>query len=168
MKTGLCDRDDEPNNNLRCTQTEEKLTTLGPIHSHYHAAIDVDTVCKLFLQKHPRRMEAVSLLLLIDFMYVQWTCYTGVLFHINGLHVLYKIVYSCTLSWLNNSIRTYNIKMPKIQWEFFPQCNPPFQTPAYGPGLVTRERSSSPQCEREVTKCTCPQTTRLQELSFSC
>ena len=50
------------NNYLRCTQTEERLTALGLIHSHYHADIDVDTVCKLFLQKHPRRMEAASLL----------------------------------------------------------------------------------------------------------
>ena len=62
MKTGPCDRDDEPYNNLRCTQTEERLTALGLIHSHYHADIDVDTVCKLFLQKHPCRMEAASLL----------------------------------------------------------------------------------------------------------
>ena len=45
MKTGPCNRDDEPNNNLRCTQTEERLTALGPIHSHYHAGIDVDTAC---------------------------------------------------------------------------------------------------------------------------
>ena len=58
MKTGPCDHDDEPNNNLRWTQTEERLTALGLIHSHYHAGIDGDTVCKLFLQKHPCRMEA--------------------------------------------------------------------------------------------------------------
>ena len=62
MKTGPCDRDDEPNDNLRCTQTEERLTALGPIHSHYHADIDVDTVCKLFLQKHSCRIEPASLL----------------------------------------------------------------------------------------------------------
>ena len=58
MKTGPCDCDDEPNNNLRCTQTEERLTALGLIHSHYHAGIDVDTVCKLFLQKYPCKIEA--------------------------------------------------------------------------------------------------------------
>ena len=60
MKTGPCDRDDEPYNNLRCTQTEERLTALGLIHLHNHADIDVDTVCKLSLQKHPRRVEAAS------------------------------------------------------------------------------------------------------------
>jgi len=47
---------------LRCTQKEERLTALGLVHTHYHAAIDVDTVCKIFIHKHPRRMEAASLL----------------------------------------------------------------------------------------------------------
>lgn len=50
------------NNYLRCTQKEERLTALGLVHTHYHAAIDVDTVCKIFIRKHPRRMEAASLL----------------------------------------------------------------------------------------------------------
>ena len=49
MKTGPCNRDDEPNNNLRCTQTKERFTALELTHSHYHADIDVHTVCKLFL-----------------------------------------------------------------------------------------------------------------------
>ena len=62
MKTGPCDPDDEPNNYLRCTQSEERLAALGLIHSHYYAGIDVDTVCKLFSQKHPHRMEAAGLL----------------------------------------------------------------------------------------------------------
>ena len=54
--------DGEPNNYLRCSQTEERLTVLGLIHSHYHAGIDVDTVCELFLQKHPCKMEPADLL----------------------------------------------------------------------------------------------------------
>ena len=40
----------------------ERLSALGLIHTHYHVAIDVDTVCKIFIRKHPRRMEAASLL----------------------------------------------------------------------------------------------------------
>jgi len=27
--------------------------------------------------------------------------------------------------------------MAKIQWDFFPQCNPPFQNPEYGPDVPT-------------------------------
>ena len=46
---------------MRCTQKEERLSALGLIHTHYHVAIDVDTVCKIFIRKHPRRMEATSL-----------------------------------------------------------------------------------------------------------
>ena len=33
--------------------TEVSLITLAQIHSNYETQIDVDTVCKLFLQKHP-------------------------------------------------------------------------------------------------------------------
>ena len=50
------------NNYLRCSQTEERLTALALIHSNYETHIDVDTVCKIFLQKHPRRMEKANLL----------------------------------------------------------------------------------------------------------
>ena len=50
------------NNYMRCTQTEDRLSALGLIHAHYHADIDVDTVCKLFVQKHPRRIQAATLL----------------------------------------------------------------------------------------------------------
>ena len=50
------------NNYLRCTQTEERLSALALIHSNYEAQIDVDQVCKLFLEKFPRRIERASLL----------------------------------------------------------------------------------------------------------
>lgn len=50
------------NNYMRCTQTEDRLTGLALVHAHYHTAIDVDSVCKLFLEKQPRRIEAASLL----------------------------------------------------------------------------------------------------------
>ena len=43
------------------------LTALALMRSHYHAHIDVDTVCKLFLQKHSCSMEAASLFWLIGF-----------------------------------------------------------------------------------------------------
>ena len=52
------------NNYLRCTQTEERLSALALIHSNYEAQIDVDQVCKLFLEKFPRRIERGSLLLM--------------------------------------------------------------------------------------------------------
>ncbi len=50
------------NNYLRCTQTEERLTALSLIHIHYETDICIDTGCKLFIQKQPRRMEKASLL----------------------------------------------------------------------------------------------------------
>jgi len=50
------------NNYLRCTQTEQRLTALALIHMNYQTDISVDTACKLFIQKHPRRMEKASLL----------------------------------------------------------------------------------------------------------
>ena len=37
---------------------------LALIHIHYKTEIDIDNVCKMFLQKHPRRMENSSLLFL--------------------------------------------------------------------------------------------------------
>ena len=42
--------------------TEERLTALALIHSNYEAEINIDIVCKLFMQKHPRRMEKANLL----------------------------------------------------------------------------------------------------------
>lgn len=50
------------NNYLRCIQTEERLSALALIHSNYEAEINVDQVCKLFLEKFPRRIERASLL----------------------------------------------------------------------------------------------------------
>ena len=35
-----------------------------PIHINYETEIDIDNVCKMFLQKHPKRMENSSLLFL--------------------------------------------------------------------------------------------------------
>ena len=37
---------------------------LALIHINYETEIDIDNVCKMFLQKHPRRMENSSLLFL--------------------------------------------------------------------------------------------------------
>ena len=44
------------NNYMQCSQTEQRLTSLALIHSNYGFQIDVDTVCKKFIEKHPRRM----------------------------------------------------------------------------------------------------------------
>ena len=53
---------DLPTDYLRCTQKEERLTALGLVHTHYHAAIDVDTVCKFLFTNTPTRMGAANLL----------------------------------------------------------------------------------------------------------
>ena len=37
---------------------------LAPIHINYETEIDIENVCKMFLQKHPKRMENSSLLFL--------------------------------------------------------------------------------------------------------
>lgn len=50
------------NTYLRCTQTEERLSALALIHMNYETEIHVDEVCKVFLQKYPRRMEKANLL----------------------------------------------------------------------------------------------------------
>ena len=50
------------NNYMRCSQTEQRLTSLALIHSNYGFPIDVDTVCKKFIEKHPRRMEHANML----------------------------------------------------------------------------------------------------------
>ena len=42
------------NSYLRCTQTEQRLSCLALIHLNYETYIDVNEVCKLFLEKHPR------------------------------------------------------------------------------------------------------------------
>ena len=50
------------NTYLRCTQTQERLSALALIRSNYNTQIDVDEVCKLFIQKYPRRLECARLL----------------------------------------------------------------------------------------------------------
>ena len=50
------------NNYLRTTQGEERLSALAIIHSNYTTKIDRDYVLKLFMTKHPRRMECGTLL----------------------------------------------------------------------------------------------------------
>ena len=53
------------NNYLRSTQTAERLTALALIHIFsYEVDIDTDTVCKLYLEKYPRRIQCASLLFL--------------------------------------------------------------------------------------------------------
>lgn len=47
---------------LRCTQTEQRLSALALVHVHYSKSISVQRVCKLFKEKHPRRLEVGSLL----------------------------------------------------------------------------------------------------------
>ena len=50
------------NNYLRSTQTAERLSALALIHIAYETEINLDTVCKLYLGKYPRRIECASLL----------------------------------------------------------------------------------------------------------
>ena len=47
---------------LRSTQTEERLSALALINANYEMEINIDSVCKLYLEKHPRRIECASLL----------------------------------------------------------------------------------------------------------
>ena len=50
------------NTYLRSTQSEERLTSLAIIHSNYSMPVDIDEVTRLFMAKHPRRMECSSLI----------------------------------------------------------------------------------------------------------
>lgn len=50
------------NNYLRCTQTEERLSALALIHCNYHQDLEVDSICKLFIEKYPRRIEFANML----------------------------------------------------------------------------------------------------------
>ena len=50
------------NTYLRSTQSEEILTSLAIIHSNYTMPIDIDEVTRLFMAKHPHRMELPSLI----------------------------------------------------------------------------------------------------------
>ena len=47
---------------LSCTQSEDCLATAAFIHVNYAKFVDVNQVCKLFMHKHPRRLEASSML----------------------------------------------------------------------------------------------------------
>ena len=48
------------NNYLRCSQTEERLSALALIYINYETVIDVNDVCKIFFQKHSRRLESAT------------------------------------------------------------------------------------------------------------
>jgi len=50
------------NNYLRYSQTEERLSALAIIHSNYDYDIDMTEVCRLFMNKYPRRMECANML----------------------------------------------------------------------------------------------------------
>ena len=50
------------NTYLRSTQSEDRLTAAALINVHYSEPISAQEVCQLFLQKHPRRIEASSML----------------------------------------------------------------------------------------------------------
>lgn len=50
------------NTYLRSTQSEERLTSLAIIHSNYSMPVDIDEVTRIFMAKHPRRMECPSLI----------------------------------------------------------------------------------------------------------
>ena len=50
------------NNYLRCTQSEERLSALALIDNNYDTKVNIDTVCKIFMEKHPRRMEHANML----------------------------------------------------------------------------------------------------------
>ena len=38
---------------LRCNQTEQRLSSLALIHVHYTHRVSVDSVCEIFMRKHP-------------------------------------------------------------------------------------------------------------------
>ena len=50
------------NTYLQSTQSEEILTSLAIIHSNYTMPIDIDEVTRLFIAKHPHRIELPSLI----------------------------------------------------------------------------------------------------------
>ena len=50
------------NSYLRCTQTEDRLSALALIHCNYNESIDVNSVCKLFVEKYPRRIGCANML----------------------------------------------------------------------------------------------------------
>ena len=59
------------NNYLRSTQTAERLSALALIHIAYETEINLDTVCKLYLGKYPRRIECASLLFSVKILLIK-------------------------------------------------------------------------------------------------
>ena len=49
------------NTYLRCTQSEDRRAAAALIHTNYSVSVDVNQVCKLFVQKYPR-LKAPSML----------------------------------------------------------------------------------------------------------
>lgn len=47
---------------MQCIQTEQRLSSLAMIHINYDVKIDIDSVCQMFIEKYPRRMEHANML----------------------------------------------------------------------------------------------------------
>ena len=50
------------NSYLHCTQREDRLAAAALIHTNYSMSVDVNHVCRLFMEKYPRRLEAPNML----------------------------------------------------------------------------------------------------------
>ena len=50
------------NNYLHTAQTKDQLSAAALIHCNYAAPVDINEMCKIFMEKHPLRMDARSLL----------------------------------------------------------------------------------------------------------
>ena len=50
------------NTYMRCTMSENRLTSLAPMHIHYKMQIDLEEVVELFATMHPRMVELSNLL----------------------------------------------------------------------------------------------------------
>ena len=53
-------------NHMRCTMSEERLTSLALMHIHYKHEYDLDGVVDLFAKLHPRRLQLSNLLVDLD------------------------------------------------------------------------------------------------------
>ena len=57
------------NTYLRCTQTQDRLSALALIHSHYETDIDIDSICKLYVENILAELSAlVCCLLYLKFL----------------------------------------------------------------------------------------------------
>lgn len=54
------------NTYLCCTQSEDCLSAAALIYTNYSMPVNVNKVCALFMQKHPRRMEVPNMLFSTD------------------------------------------------------------------------------------------------------